>query len=119
MLCTIVVHGVYNVGTGVILNDLIGSDALWKLSPTQCSLVNLRQRCCPALHCYKRPSWLRTDSNTGETNRRSENRKICELLNWVPQVAGYSGQMLLTGDYTQNPVTELLVDEVIGRGARI
>ena len=29
VLCTIVVHGVYNVGTGVILNDLIGKATLY------------------------------------------------------------------------------------------
>jgi hypothetical protein len=32
VLCAIVVHGIYNVGTGVILNDMIGKTTLYSNS---------------------------------------------------------------------------------------
>ncbi len=32
MLCAILVHGIYNVGTGIILNDMIGKATLYSNS---------------------------------------------------------------------------------------
>lgn len=68
VLCAIVVHGIYNVGTGVILNDMIGKATLYSNS-IQHNILWLAYGGVAALLCIGTKGRLgcRTHSSTGET----------------------------------------------------